>query len=59
MKLDSFIHFTKIDLMPGVPLYVCSLEGKYYSILIDTGINQMREQILELCKETGCNNQGK
>ena len=53
MKLDSFIHFTKIDLMPGVPLYVYSLQGKYYSILIDTGINQMRDQILELCKETG------
>ena len=53
MKLDSFIHFTKIDLMPGVPLYVYSLEGKYYGILIDTGINQMRDQILELCKETG------
>jgi len=53
MKLDSFIHYTKADLMPGVPLYVYSLLGEHYSILIDTGIKQMREQILELCKETG------
>jgi glyoxylase-like metal-dependent hydrolase (beta-lactamase superfamily II) len=53
MKLDSFIHFTKVDLMPGVPLYVYSVKGEYYSLLIDTGINQMREQITELCKETG------
>ncbi len=51
MKLDSFIHYTKIDLMPGVPLYVYAIKGNHYSILIDTGINQMREQILELCNE--------
>lgn len=51
MKLDSFIHYTKVDLMPGVPLYVYALKGEHHSLLIDTGINQMREQILELCKE--------
>ena len=51
MILDSFIHYTKVDLMPGVPLYVYALKGNHFSILIDTGINQMREQIVGLCKE--------
>jgi hypothetical protein len=46
MLPDSFIHYTKVDLMPGVPLYVYSVKGEHYSILIDTGINQMREQIM-------------
>ena len=53
MKLDSFIHYTNVDLMPGVPLNVYAIKGEYFSVLIDTGINQMRNQILELCKETG------
>jgi glyoxylase-like metal-dependent hydrolase (beta-lactamase superfamily II) len=52
MKLDSFIYYTKVDLMPRVPLNVYALKGEHYSLLIDTGINQMRKQILELCKET-------
>ncbi len=53
MNLDSFIHYTNVDLMPGVPLNVYAIKGEYFSVLIDTGINQMRNQILELCKETG------
>ncbi len=53
MKLNDFIHFTKVDLMPGVPLYVYAVKGESYSILIDTGIKAMKEQIIDLCKETG------
>lgn len=53
MKLDSFIYYTKVDLMPGVPLNVYAVKGKDYSILIDTGIKAMKEQILDLCKEAG------
>ncbi len=53
MKLDSYIHYTKIDLMPGVPLYVYAINGNHYSILIDTGIQSMKDQIIELCKEVG------
>jgi len=52
MKSETFIYHTKTDLMPGVPLYVYAIKGNHYSILIDTGINQMRKQILELCRET-------
>lgn len=51
MKLDSFIHFTKVDLMPGVPLYVYAIKGKDYSILIDTGIKAMKAPVLDLCNE--------
>jgi len=51
MLLDSFIHYTKVDLMPGVPLYVYAIKGEHFSLLIDTGIARMREQILDLCKE--------
>lgn len=53
MKLDSNIHYTKIDLMPGVPLYVYAVKGEHYSLLIDTGIKEMKNQIIELCKEVG------
>ncbi len=53
MKLDGNIHYTMLELMPGVPLYVYSLRGSEYSILIDTGIAQMKKQIEELCAETG------
>lgn len=38
--------------MPDVPLNVYALRGKEFSILIDTGIKSMREQILSLCEET-------
>lgn len=51
MKLDGAIHYTHVDLMPGVPLYIYAIKGERYSVLIDTGIKQMREQVLELCKE--------
>jgi len=52
MKLDSYIHYTMVDLMPGVPLYVYAIKGEYYSILIDTGIFQMKDKITELCNDT-------
>ena len=51
MKLDNDIFYTTLDLMPGVPLNVYALRGKEYSILIDTGIKGMREQIISLCDE--------
>lgn len=53
MKLDNNIFYTTLDLMPDVPLNVYAIRGSEYSILIDTGIKSMREQILDLCKETG------
>ena len=49
MKLNNFIHYTNIDLMPGVPLYVYAIKGDHYSVLIDTGISQMKNQIINLC----------
>ena len=51
MKLNNFIHYTNIDLMPGVPLYVYAIKGDHYSVLIDTGISQMNNQIINLCDE--------
>jgi len=39
--------------MPDVPLNIYALRGSEYSILIDTGIKSMRDQILSLCAETG------
>lgn len=53
MKLDGNIFYTTLDLMPGVPLNIYALRGKEYSILIDTGIKGMHDQVLSLCKETG------
>jgi len=53
MKLDNNIFFTTLDLMPDVPLNIYALQGTEYSILIDTGIKSMRDQVLGLCKETG------
>jgi glyoxylase-like metal-dependent hydrolase (beta-lactamase superfamily II) len=52
MYLDNNIFYTTLDLLPDVPLNVYALRGKEYSILIDTGIKSMREQILSLCEET-------
>ena len=37
--------------MPGVPLNVHAVCGEHSSILIDTGIAAMRQQVLELCAE--------
>ena len=51
MKLTGPIHFTHIDLLPEVPLYVYAAKGERYSILIDTGIQAIRENVLALCNE--------
>lgn len=53
MQLDNNIYYTTLDLMPGVPLNIYALRGSEYSILIDTGIKSMRDQVLSLCVETG------
>lgn len=53
MYLDNNIFYTTLDLMPGVPLNIYALRGSEYSILIDTGIKSMREQVLSLCNEAG------
>lgn len=53
MKLDNNIFYTTLDLMPGVPLNIYALRGSDYSILIDTGIKSMRDQVLSLVRETG------
>ncbi|MCX6151412.1 MAG: MBL fold metallo-hydrolase [Ignavibacteriales bacterium] len=52
MKLDNNIFYTTKELMPGVPLNIYALRGKEYSILIDTGIKSMRDQLISLCNET-------
>ena len=41
------------QLMPGVPLNVHVVVGERSSVLIDTGIAAMREQVLALCHEAG------
>jgi len=51
MQLDKNIFYTTLDLMPGVPLNVYALRGSEYSILIDTGIKTMHDQVLSLCNE--------
>ena len=53
MQLDNNIFYTTLDLMLGVPLNIYAIRGSEYSILIDTGIKSMREQIISLCEETG------
>jgi len=45
------IHHTHLELMPGVELYVYAVKGEGYSVIIDTGIAQMREQLLALVRE--------
>src|SRR5690606_6858333 len=47
------IHTTGVVLMPDVPLHVYAVEGPEYSVLIDTGIVQMKKEILELCDRAG------
>ncbi len=47
------IHTTGQVLMPGVPLHVYAVEGPEYSVLIDTGIVQMKDAILDLCDRAG------
>lgn len=53
MKLEQHILTTGITLMPGVPLNVYALRGSDYSVIIDTGIAAMREQIVQLCRDAG------
>jgi glyoxylase-like metal-dependent hydrolase (beta-lactamase superfamily II) len=53
MKLDNNIYYTTLELMSGVPLNIYALKGDEYSILIDTGIKSMRDQVLSLCDEAG------
>jgi len=53
MRLDNNIFYTTLELMPDVPLNIYALRGTEYSILIDTGIKSMRDQVLSLCEETG------
>lgn len=53
MNLNDNIFYTTLELMPRVPLNVYALRGDSYSLLIDTGIKAMKEQILALCAEAG------
>ncbi len=53
MNFEKNIFYTILDLMPGVPLNIYALKGSEYSILIDTGIKGMRDQVLSLCDEAG------
>jgi glyoxylase-like metal-dependent hydrolase (beta-lactamase superfamily II) len=53
MHLDNNTYYTTLELMPEVPLNIYALKGSEYSILIDTGIKGMREQVISLCNETG------
>ena len=47
------IHTTGQVLMPGVPLHIYAVQGPEYSVLIDTGIVQMRDAVLDLCERAG------
>ncbi len=47
------IHTIGQVLMPGVPLHVYAVQGPEYSVLIDTGIVQMKDAILDLCDRAG------
>lgn len=53
MKLERHILTTGVMLMPGVPLNVYALRGSQYSVIIDTGIASMRDDIVRLCAEAG------
>ncbi len=53
MKLEPHLFTTGMVLMPGVPLNVYALRGGNYSVIIDTGIAGMREDIVALCREAG------
>jgi glyoxylase-like metal-dependent hydrolase (beta-lactamase superfamily II) len=50
-SLPSHIFTTGVELMPGVPLHVYGVKGPAYSVLIDTGIVQMKQAILHLCEQ--------
>ena len=49
----SPIRMTSMNLMPGVELNVFAVQGSTSSVLIDTGIAAMREQVLGLCEKVG------
>ena len=53
MRLEPHLFTTGVTLMPGVPLNVYALRGEQYSVIIDTGIAAMREEIIALCHEAG------
>jgi glyoxylase-like metal-dependent hydrolase (beta-lactamase superfamily II) len=53
VKINDHIFAAHVDLMPGVPLNVYALRGADYSVIIDTGIAPMRDQIVALCREAG------
>lgn len=53
MKLERHILTTGLTLMPGVPLNVYALRGSEYSVIIDTGIAAMRDDIVRLCADAG------
>lgn len=52
-KSELKIHTTGQVLMPGVPLHIYALQGPEYSVLIDTGIVQMKDAVLDLCDRAG------
>jgi len=47
------IHHTGVVLMPDVPLHVYAIEGSHFSVLIDTGITPMKNEILSMCDKAG------
>lgn len=51
--MTSPIQMTSMNLMPGVELNVFAVQGSTSSVLIDTGIAAMRDQVLELCGKIG------
>lgn len=53
MSLPSHIVSTGIELLPGVPLNVYGVRGGRYSVMIDTGIASMHDQVVALCHELG------
>jgi glyoxylase-like metal-dependent hydrolase (beta-lactamase superfamily II) len=53
MQLIGPIFETHVELMPGVPLCVYAVRGERFSVLIDTAVAGMKDQILELCHEVG------
>lgn len=51
--LPRHLVSTWIELLPRVPLTVYGVRGREYSVLIDTGIAQMRGRLVGLCHELG------
>ncbi len=53
MNPPGHISVRTVQLMPGVPLYVWAIRGDDYSVLIDTGVQEMTDPVLEMCAELG------